>query len=219
MKRQSISHPKGFTLLELLLALALTATLMTMLTAGVYGVIRDWDDNASGLEHTLDETIAMLQLERALLGAFPHSYRDPATLGRHVYFDGEKNELSWVSSVSPQRQSGLTAWRLYSVGNQGIYLQLAPALSDHPGQRLRAADPILLLEGYRVEFSYLYQSSNLDRRWRDSWQAHELLALPLGVHLRLIPTGGNNAANTREIVAPIMANLHRSLQANTELLR
>src|SRR5690606_23660518 len=90
----------GFTLLEILIALALTATLLTMLTAGVYGVVRDWDNNAAGLENSLEEAVALLQLERALHGAFPHSYRDMETLGYHVYFDGQADQLSWVSTVS-----------------------------------------------------------------------------------------------------------------------
>jgi general secretion pathway protein J len=191
--------------------------LLTMLTAGVYGVVRDWDDNAGGLETTLDETIAVLQIERALLGAFPHSYRDPSTLARHVYFDGQRQELGWVSSVSPQRSSGLTAWRLYAVSGEGVYLQLAPALSDHPGQRLLAAESVLLLENYSLEFNYLYEDLNFNRRWRNDWPGKDLQALPMAVHVRLIP-GRSSSLPERDIVAPVMATEHRSLRPQLELL-
>lgn len=211
------SRSQGFTLLEVLLALALTATLLTMLTAGVYGVIRDWDNNSHALETTLDETIALLQIERALLGAFAHSYRDPDTLGRHVYFDGQAQQLGWVSSVSPQRSAGLTAWHLYSISNEGIYLQLAPALSDHPGQRLQAAEPILLLANYTIEFNYLYEDMNFNRRWRGDWSGFELQVLPWAVHVRLTP-GRNTDLPIRDIVAPLMAREHRSLPPQLELL-
>lgn len=217
MKTSSLPRSYGFTLLEVLLALALTATLLTMLTAGVYGVIRDWDNNAEGLETSLDETIAMLQIERALLGAFPHSYRDPNTLGRHVYFDGQRQELGWVSSVSPQRSPGLTAWRLYAVAGEGVYLQLAPALSDHPGQRLQAAEPVLLLENYSLEFNYLYEDLNFNRRWRDDWPGTDLQSLPMAVHVRLTPGRGSTLPE-RDIVAPVMATEHRALRPQLELL-
>ena len=127
---------RGFTLLEIMIALSLTAMLLTMLTAGMYGVIRDWDNNAQGLEETLDEAVAILQLERALQGAFPHSYREADTLARHVFFAGESTALSWVSTVSPQRDAGLTAWRLYDEAGAGIYLQLTVAGGLHTGVQL-----------------------------------------------------------------------------------
>jgi len=205
---------RGFTLLEILIALSLTAMLLSMLTAGVYGVVRDWDNNAEGLERTLDQSTALLQLERALQGAFPHSYRNTDTLGREVYFDGLSEEMAWVSSVSPQRNSGLTAWRLYSVNDEGVFLQLAPALSDHPGQRLLDAEPILLISGYQAEFFYLFENLQFERRWRDEWDGALLQSLPLAVHMRL--TRIDNRAQDRrdviDVVAPIRSTQHRSIQ-------
>ncbi|MDO8906997.1 MAG: prepilin-type N-terminal cleavage/methylation domain-containing protein [Pseudohongiella sp.] len=214
----------GFTLLEILIALSLTAMLLTMLTAGVYGVIRDWDNNAAGLEKTLEQTVVTLQLERALQGAFPHSYRDRDTLGRHVYFEGERDQLSWVSSVSPQRNQGLTAWRLYSEAGEGIYLQLAPAFSDHPGERLDAAQPILLLEGYALEIQYMFEDLEFQRRWREEWSGMELQSLPMAVHIRLtaIDRSVRNRAEDQsapiDIIAPIHSTQHRSIQPTQELL-
>jgi general secretion pathway protein J len=214
----------GFTLLEILIALSLTAMLLTMLTAGVYGVIRDWDNNAEGLEKTLEQTVATLQLERALQGAFPHSYRDPDTLGRHVYFEGERDQISWVSTVSPQRNPGLTAWRLYSESGEGIFLQLAPALSDHPGERLNAAEPILILEGYDLEIQYLFENLDFQRRWRDEWSGMDLQSLPMAVHIRLTTSDrtpgdrNNDQSEAIDIVAPVLSTQHRTIQPAQELL-
>ncbi|MEX0739234.1 MAG: prepilin-type N-terminal cleavage/methylation domain-containing protein [Pseudohongiella sp.] len=210
---------RGFTLLEIIIALSLTAMLLTMLTAGMYGVIRDWDNNAEGLERSLDETVAVLQLERALQGAFPHSYRDPDTQARHVFFVGERDALSWVSTVSPQRNPGLTAWRLYDEPGEGVYLQLAPALSDNPQQRLAAAEPRLLLANYTLEFSYLFEDLALERRWRDSWEGEELTALPLAVHILLRPTGDAPRTGELNIIAPVRTTEHRNLTPTTGLLR
>lgn len=214
----------GFTLLEILIALSLTAMLLAMLTAGVYGVIRDWDNNAEGLENTLDQTVAILQLERALQGAFPHSYRDPDTLGRHVYFEGERHRLAWVSSVSPQRNPGLTAWQIYSDSDDSIMLQLAPALSDHPGDRLNNAEPIRLLDGYTLEIQYLYEDLQFERRWRDEWPGMELQSLPMAVHISLTPVNRSSRGRVEEqaepidVVAPIASTQHRSIQPTQEFL-
>jgi len=218
-----INRQRGFTLLELLLALGLTAMLLTMLSAGVYAVVRDWDNNHEGLEATLEKTIGLLQIERALLGAFPHSFRDQRTLGRLIYFDGEPNRLSWVSTVSPQRDTGLSAWRLYTVAGEGVYLQLAPALSDDPGQRLEAATPTLLLPGYAAEFRYLFEDGDETRNWRRDWDGEDALSLPLAVHVQLTPMDRNRGGasergtferETFEIVAGIRATTHRSISPN-----
>jgi general secretion pathway protein J len=217
MKRILASHARGFTLLEIILALSLTAMLLSMLTAGVYGVVRDWDNNAERLEQDLEQTIAILQLERALQGAFPHSHRDLRTLARHVFFAGAGDELSWVSTVSPQRGDGLTAWRLYST-REGTYLQLAPALSDDPSERLQDAPARLLFAAYRAEFQYLYEDLQFQRRWRSDWPGAVFNILPLAVHVRLIPIDGD-VANSLDIVAPLMAIEHRSIRPNLELIR
>lgn len=208
------ARSRGFTLLEILIALALTAMLSAMLTAGVYGVIRDWDDNSGALEDTLDQTVATLQIERALQGAFPHSYRDPSTLGRHVYFEGENNRLAWVSSVSPQRNPGLTAWQLYADSDQRIMLQLAPALSDHPGERLQNAEPLLLLTDYQLQIRYLFEDLQFQRVWREEWSGMALQSLPLAVHISL--TSADDGVI--EIIAPIHSTQHRSIQPMQEFV-
>jgi len=211
---------RGFTLLELLLALSLTAMLLTMLSAGVYAVVRDWEDNHGGLEATLDKTVSLLQIERALQGAFAHSYRDPRSLSRFVYFDGQPDRLGWVSTVSPQRNTRLTAWRLYSGSSEGVYLQLAPALSDDPGGRLDNATETLLLPGYRAEFRYLFEDADQRKRWRTDWNGDEALSLPLAVHVLLTPMDRDAGRaevrdRTLEIVAGIRATTHRSISPNS----
>lgn len=205
---------RGFTLLEVILSLALTAMLLSLLSTGMYSVMNDWESDTSALDERLDETIAILQLERALQGAFPHSYRDGDSLGRFVYFQGEDDSLSWVSTVSPQRSGGLTAWQLESDRSEGVTLRLAPALSDNPSTRLADAQPRLLLPNYTAQFSFLYEELDFSKRWRDDWPGQELSVLPLAVHIRLVPIeGGRNDEGELDVVARIRANEHRSIRA------
>jgi general secretion pathway protein J len=202
----------GFTLIEVVLSLALTAMLLSLLSTGMYAVMNDWENDTAVLDESLDETVAILQLERALQGAFPHSYRDVNSLGRLVYFQGEDETLSWVSTVSPQRSGGLTAWRLESVVDEGVYLQLAPAMSDDPAPRLDTVEPVLLLPNYTARFSYLYEELDFSKQWREDWPGQEMFVLPLAVHVLLTPIERADRDKVINIVARIRANEHRELR-------
>lgn len=208
----------GFTLVEIILSLGLTALLLGLLSSGVFIVADDWNRNSDVLDKSLDQALAVLQIDRALHGAFPHSYTNFDTLGREIYFHGEDDYLSFVSTVSPQRSPGLTVWEMYSVADEGVYLSLVPAFSDNPTQRLSESEPILVLENYTAEFSYLYQDLNENRLWIDEWLGEEQLSLPLAVYVHFVPERDFEDVNEElEIVARIKNNQHRSIRptANT----
>jgi general secretion pathway protein J len=205
----------GFTLIEVMLALALTGMLLGLLSAGVYIVAEDWNRNSDRLDANLDDAVAILQIDRALQGAFPHSYTNEDTLSRQIYFTGEDDFVSWVSSVSPQRTPGLTSWELFNVDAEGVYLALAPAYSDNPSERLSLSVPRLILPGYSAQFSYLYEELNESKRWRNDWEAEEFLGLPLAVYVRFEPADRDR--EVLEIVARIRNNSHRSIRPNTGL--
>ena len=210
----------GFTLVEIILSLGLTALLLGLLSSGVFIVAGDWNRNSDGLDKSLDQALAVLQIDRALHGAFPHSYTNFDTLGREIYFHGEDDYLSFVSAVSPQRSPGLTVWEMYSVADEGVYLSLVPAFSDNPTQRLSESEPLLVLENYTAEFSYLYQDLNENRLWIDDWLGEEQLSLPLAVYVHFVPERDFEDVNEElEIVARIKTNQHRSIRptTNTEL--
>lgn len=203
---------QGFTLIEVILSLALTAMLLGLLSTGMYTVMNDWENDTSALDESLDETVAILQLERALQGAFAHSYRNDETLARYVYFSGEDDTLGWVSTVSPQRSGGLTAWQLQSVADEGVYLRLAPAMSDNPQPRLEETEPVLLLANYTARFSFLYEELDFSKRWREDWPGEELHMLPLAVHVLLTPLDSAQRDEPLNIIARVRANQHRSLR-------
>lgn len=209
------SRAYGFTLIEIILALALTTMLLGLLSSGVFIIARDWNRNSDQLDQELDEALAILQIDRALQGAFPHSYTNEETLSRQIYFDGLDTELRWVSTVSPQRTSGLMTWELYAERGEGVYLTLVPAFSDNPTERLEQAEPQLVLPGYQVTFRYLFADQNEINSWRDEWDGEELSGLPLAVYVRF--DHEERETEPLEIVARVRANQHRSIRPNTNI--
>ncbi len=210
--RLRLQRTGGFTLIEVILALALTATLLGLLSTGVYVVAQDWNRNADRLDQSLDEALSILQIDRALHGAFPHGYTDEESLTRYVYFVGEDDYLSWVSTVSPERTPGLMAWELFST-DEGVHLTLAPAYSDHPGERLEQSESRLILPGYEASFSYLYNELDESRRWRDDWLGEEHQSLPVAVYVRFTPLDDEvTGLEELEVVARMNSREHRNLR-------
>ena len=197
-----MKHARGYTLLELVLAMTLTAMLLGMLSAGLYSVVNDWQRDTSGLDRALDKALAVLQLDRALQAAFPHTYIDAEQLSRFVYFVGDTDSVSFVSTVSPQRSGGLTTWQLVSDDRDGVQLKISPAYSDNPDQRIESLDAVTLLADYRAELRYLAQKAD-GTEWQDEWRGNERQSLPLAVELVLRPLRRDSDAEVLEILAPI----------------
>jgi len=206
------TRQQGFTLLEIMVSMTLTAMLLGMLSAGVYSVVNDWQNETSVLDETLDKSLVLLQIERALFAAFPHSYIDYDTLEREVYFDGYEDEMRWVSTVSPQRRTGLTAWRLTNDYEQGLQLTLTPAYSDNPDVRFENLEPTLILPNYTAEYLFLVQRNEDEKEWVDEWVREDMRSLPIAVQIILTPIDDRLDDEILEVLAAIKTWQHEDIQ-------
>jgi type II secretory pathway pseudopilin PulG len=221
MLRHFSAKIQGFTLLELMLALVLAVTVLTLLAGGLFAVINDWERAGQRLEHEVETALVLQQLEMALHGAFPHVYRDTEENKEYIYFEGQKDRLSWVSTFSPQRLPGLSAWQLTpGKEDHGLALALTGAYTGNPQEALDRAEPIALLESYQVRFTYLYRDPRtrdqiIDEpkdEWLDEWSAQEHQSLPVAVRIHL-----ETPERQLEAIAVIPAHEHQRLRAQPRL--
>ncbi|MBE9561873.1 MAG: prepilin-type N-terminal cleavage/methylation domain-containing protein [Proteobacteria bacterium] len=203
----------GFTLLELLIALTLSTMVILLLAVGMNIVMSDWERSDDRLENSLDKVLILLNVERALEGAYPHTYFHKDDNKRYIFFEGEEEYMVWVSTVSPGRHPGLQIWELSpSEKNDWLQIKVIPAFAGDPTERLEdEADSITILEGYKATFEYLYKDDKLDdeTEWLDKWSAKKLQALPNAVRIKLEAEGDTEPL---EIVALIQANKHQSIK-------
>jgi type II secretory pathway pseudopilin PulG len=204
----------GFTLLELLIALTLSTFVMLTLAIGMNIVFNEWTRSSHRLDESLDKVLVLLQIERALEGAFPHTYKDQDENKNYIFFEGEEEQLAWVSTVSPGRQAGLTTWQLLpDEKEKGVQIRIVPAFASDPTERLEEnATIVTALEGYQATFEYLYVDDKIeeDTKWVDEWSAKKRQALPHAVRVRLENEG--EGEDSLEIVATIMAHYHEKFR-------
>jgi len=210
----TIHHSPGFTLLEILIALTLSTLVMLTLAMGMNVVLKDWTRSSNRLEDSIDKVLVLLQIERALEGAFPHTYIDRDENKKYIFFEGEEEEMAWVSTVSPGRQPGFTAWQLLPDDEEtGIQIRIVPAFVTDPTKRLEEhATSVTALEGYKAYFEYLYVDEKItdDTKWLKKWSAKKLQSLPNAVRVRL--ESDMDTDEPLEIVAVIQAHQHQRIR-------
>jgi prepilin-type N-terminal cleavage/methylation domain-containing protein len=92
---------RGFTLIELVLALSIVAVMLTILFGGLRVGLRAWqrgEERANALEHARSMTQL---LEQTLTGAYPFQGQIDQTSQRQVLFQGETDRVSFVTVSSP----------------------------------------------------------------------------------------------------------------------
>ena len=168
----------GFTLIEMVVALALLGAMMLMLYSGLTFGLRGWDAADANGRRTADRQVAANFLRRELEELFPMRFKDPMTL--KFAFEGKADSLRFTSA----RPAGISAMGLSLVGiavedspdgTRRHDLVMRRAMPDDAAKDfspLDNAERTVLFEGVdRVSFQY-YGSENdfTDPAWVDAWE-------------------------------------------------
>jgi general secretion pathway protein J len=195
----------GFTLVEVVIAMALLAAIMAMLYSGLTFALRSWDAGDANGRRVADRRLGENFLRRELTELFPMRWKDATAV--KFAFEGEEDHLRFVSS----RPAGLQEGGLSLVGLEvgaGPGVAASATGSNDPRARnlymrrampddeavsfapLEKADPVLLIANVdNVQFSYFGAEGDFaEPRWIDSWpyKAH----MPLLVKLRVTMADG-----------------------------
>ncbi len=206
MKRRA---ERGFTLIELMLALTIVAILVTMLFGGLRVGLRAWqrgEERAAALQHTR----SMTQLLQEALGGI-HAYRgqadkDTTAQAQVVMFQGAAERVSFVT-VSPPMSLAATI--------PFIAVTLSVDAGDAPGLAIRekalpnfdpfeavapsVVDPTITA----VRFRYLREEGT----WEETWDGVEERAVPRAVEVTLTALIDGRVREAPPITVPIRQNV------------
>jgi general secretion pathway protein J len=168
---------RGFTLVEVVLAMVLLGTIMLLVYSGLSFAVRSWDAAEANGRRVADRRLAENFLRRELTELFPMRFKDPLQV--KVAFEGAADHLRFVSARPPGIQMGglsLVGIELRDGADRRTRdLVMVRAMPDDEATDfgpLERAETHLMFAGVeRVEFSY-YGSENefAEPKWQDAWE-------------------------------------------------
>jgi general secretion pathway protein J len=171
MRRQ-----RGFTLIELVVAMALLGTMMLLLYSGLSFALKGWDAGEANGRRTADRRIGENFLRRELSELFPMRWKD--AMSTRVAFEGESQRMRFVSS----RPAGVTQGGLSLVGlevesgasSRERNLVMRRAMPDDDAKDFKpldSAERTVILAGVdSVTFSYFGAENDFSApAWSETW--------------------------------------------------
>ncbi len=187
---EPLVRQRGFTLVELVLAMALLGVMLLLLYAGLSFALRGWDAAGASGQVTADRRLGESFLRREVMELFPMRWKDP--MAYRIAFSGEPQRMRFVSSRAPgASQGGLSLVSVQVESDPRTRtrnLVMRRAMPDDDAKDFspldRAGEPSVLVEDVAsVSFSYFgAQSDFATPRWEDSWDYQRL---PYLVRLRM----------------------------------
>jgi general secretion pathway protein J len=191
----------GFTLVEVLVALALVSLLTAALLGGVGLGIHVWE-RVSSRTARFDQALLVQEfLRRTISGVYPSFVRDSPTHG-HIDFEGGRTLMRFVARTPISRGAGGYSRFVLSAeaADEGIALTVSAEPESVGAVESPGVRDVLLKRLRSVEFSYLGSDWQEPARWRDHWTSDA--DLPELIRIRLEYLDGDHAAWPDFVIAP-----------------
>ncbi|HXK56531.1 MAG TPA: prepilin-type N-terminal cleavage/methylation domain-containing protein, partial [Gammaproteobacteria bacterium] len=177
----------GFTLLELLLALSLSALLLSVLAYASSTISTQWNRQNDLLQDDVEQALYLLRLERALQGMFPYTYRPEGDTRPSLLIAGSEDALIWVSTLSPGEMGRLNVWRLRN-STEGILLDRAPLAGGFSEETMNwgSMEKVPGFAAIRIRYA-AFSDADKSLKWFEEWpsqnEAKTATELPRAVQI------------------------------------
>jgi general secretion pathway protein J len=194
---------RGFTLIEVLIALAIAGALLATLMGGLrvgLAVWRQGDARADTLQR--DRSVSQLVVQ-ALAGAYPYRAEPTDPAAPRVAFEGAPDRVAFVTSSPPLPGPADIAFTAVSLSVDASGLSVRQRVL--PAQDLFHAEQPALTEATVVTMRVRYRRPD-DATWQDHWDGWQERSLPSAVEVALTTEQGG-----RRIEHPPLVVTYRAL--------
>lgn len=201
-------NERGFTLIETLVALALTGLVLSALTSITAQWLPNWNRGVDRIQRSETVGIALQRIAADLASA---EYVFPDRDRKRPLFDGSELSVTFVrAALGPNVGPGLDVVRLGETTDHGDLVTVRSRASFRPlpprsslTEQLRFNDRVLLLRPpYRLSFAY----AGPDMVWKPSWRDAD--ELPAAIRLTV-----RDAASERVLSVSTVAPVHVQVAA------
>jgi prepilin-type N-terminal cleavage/methylation domain-containing protein len=201
MRRRSRAV-RGFTLVEVVLALSIAATVLVIVFGGLRVAVAAWskgEARAARLDHARG---VIVLLERALEGAFPYRFVAPQEREPHVLFDGRPDRVTFATLAPPFPGAVPIAFTAVSLSSEETGLTLRQQVLPSLLVLDRLAPVLVDRETAAVRFRYLGQEPGA---WQEAWDMSREETIPRAVEITLVGRDGARGAAAQVLTVPIRA--------------
>lgn len=230
-RRSGARGSRGFTLIEMLLAVAIFALVAAVAFSSFFAGIGSWEKGEEGIEFQQRMRSVCELLFREISATYPY-FITPSQLDKHtsyIAFFGEPGSLRFVSYANlHKRASGLCMLEFWVSERDGLLLGEAAALAanmeDFDAESLRSPERSFVLcpDVRGLEFRYYERKDNNRNRdsasgqWLERWDPEENKGeLPAVVEVTVTFADPRGGLVDQRLIVPIVSGL----QENSALAR
>lgn len=193
---------RGFTLIEVVLALAVAAAVLVIAFGGLRVGLAAWwrgEARAARMDHARG---GLVLVERALDGAFPYRDVPPGQREQRVLFAGQPDRVTFVTVTPPFPNPAPAAFTAVTVSSEpaGLVLRQQPLPNALTLEHL----PPALVDGETAALRFRYQGEEAGA-WQEEWDMSREDALPRAVEVTLV--GRSVGVPERVLTVPLRATL------------
>jgi len=190
---------RGFTLVEILLALSIGAALLVIMFGGIRAGLDAWgrgEARAIALEH--GRSLAQV-LGQAVTGTYPYRGTLIKDTAVGIIFDGQPDRLTFVTVSPPIANPIPIAFTAVTVSRDDQGLAMRQLVLPN-FERLDRVAPVLVDSSViGVRFRYLGNNE----AWKDRWDMSKEDSLPRAVEILLVAADGSRRVEQPPIVVPV----------------
>lgn len=200
---------RGFTLIETIVALALTGLVLSALASITAQWLPSWNRGVDRIQRNELMGITLQRIGADLAAAeYVPANRD----SRHPLFDGTELSVIFVrAAFGPNAGSGLDVVRLSEINERREFISVRTRARFTPlppgsslSEQLHFSDPVVLLRApFRLSFAYAGQ----DRIWKTTWRDSDTLPTMIRLTVR-------DAATERVLSVSTVAPIHVQLASD-----